>query len=355
MSAPLRIGIAGRFLWHSGSSHALLGYVRAGERLGFDVRASLLGEVDKLVRSKVPTASPDWSPDLMVLVCEERFMTDEARQQLDVVCPRSRRVLIDPDGRYSPLTAFGNDANHPSAESRDEWVADFDSLSDVILQPSLGDPAPGTQRFLYFGIDVHRDRPVAAAGKPFDIVYVGNNWYRWHDMVWLVNGLAPVRSRGARIAVFGQWWTGEPAPGCESQTASEAGFLAGHGVETFPSAPFDDVERTMGLGRLSPILIRPVLAALQLATPRMFETFAADTVPMLPPSFRYARALYGDRVDPLLLPDDPAAAVAEMLEHPDDCVALAKEIRAALAREHTYEVRLTQLVEIALSQPAAGD
>jgi hypothetical protein len=71
-------------------------------------------------------------------------------------------------------------------------VADFDERSDVIVQPSLGAPAPGTRRFLYFGVDAHRRRePSPVERKPYDIVYVGNNWYRWHDVCWLVDSHSP--------------------------------------------------------------------------------------------------------------------------------------------------------------------
>jgi hypothetical protein len=289
-----------------------------------------------------------------MLVCEERFLTPEARRQLEVACPRSRRVLIDPDGRYSPLITLEADANHATPESRDEWVAEFEGLSDIILQPSLGAPAPGTEPFLYFGIDTHRQRPPCGESKQFDIVYVGNNWYRWQDMVWFVNAWSRVRDRVARMAVFGQWWTGDPAPGCEPQTYSHPTFLADSGVDTFPPAPFDDVELTMGRGRLSPIFIRPVLRAMELATPRMFETFAADTVPILPPYFGYARALFGEAVQPLLMPDDPADAIVAILENYACHAAAAREVAARLAQEHSYEVRLVQLVELALSRSAVG-
>jgi hypothetical protein len=112
MTAPLRIGIAGRFYWHNGSSHALPGYIRAARELGHDVRASLLGIVDEVVRATVPTADRDWKADLRVLVCEERFRDPEVRRKIDSLYPRSQRVLIDPDGRYSPVTTAGTDSNH---------------------------------------------------------------------------------------------------------------------------------------------------------------------------------------------------------------------------------------------------
>jgi hypothetical protein len=350
MKQPLRIAFAGRFYWHNGSSHALLGYVRAGRRLGYDVRASMLGIVDEIVQQKVPVAAPDWKPDLMVLVCEERFLKPWARRKLEVTVPRSQRVLIDPDGRYSQVTKVGGDWNHRSQRSRNAWASDFERLSDIILQPTLGMPAPGASRFLYFGVDVHRDRPMPKSGvKAYDILYVGNNWYRWHDVVWLVNGLSRIRATVSRIAIFGQWWFGDPVPGCEPHTYSDPEFLRANQVETYPSVPFDHVEVAMGRGRLSPILIRPVLNALDLATPRMFETFAADTVPVLPPYFRHAAALYGDDVEALRLPNDPADAVGSILDNYPVYVELAREIRAKLAREHSYKVRLSELVDFGLS------
>jgi hypothetical protein len=106
---------------------------------------------------------------------------------------------------------------------------------------------------------------------------------------------------------------------------------------------------TMGSGRLSPILIRPVLSALEMATPRMFETFVANTVPVLPPYFRYASALYGEGVAPLILPEAPAPAIGDLLDNYADSVALAEEIASKLTRDHSYERRLSQLVEIGIT------
>lgn len=350
MKRALRIAIAGRFYWDAGSSHALLGYVRAGRNLGYDVRASLLGIVDEVVQQKVTVAPPDWQPDLMVLVCEERFLKPEARRVLERSVPRSRRVLIDPDGRYSQVIRLDTDANHKSQRSRRSWARDFEQLTDVILQPCLGMPAPGTQRFLYFGVDVHRRLSVVPRSKKtFDVVYVGNNWYRWHDIVWLVRGLSRIRVSVPRVAIFGQWWCGVGVPGCERETYSDPEFLPANQVETYPPVPYDEVEAAMGRGRLSPIFIRPVLNALHLATPRMFETFAADTVPVLPPYFTHARALYGDDVEELRLKDDPADTILSILDDYPTNQALAREIGAMLAREHSYEARLAQLIEVGLS------
>jgi glycosyltransferase involved in cell wall biosynthesis len=345
--STLRIAFVGRFYWHNGSSHALLGYVRAGRKLNYDVRVSALGVFDEVVGRNLPVADADWKPDVMAFVFEERFLREKGFEAAERLVPRSRRLVIDPDGKYfEPVTA-GTDTNHPTADSRAVWSADFERLSDTILQPRLGPGVRGTESFLYFGVDRHREHQASDRGNghtDYDLVYVGSNWYRWHDIVWLLGGLAPVRQSLGRMAVFGRYWSGEPLNGYEEFTSSSPEYLRAHGVETHDSVPFDAVESTMAKGRLNPILVRPILNELNLVTPRMFETFAAGTVPILPPYMRHAPALYGAEVAPLCLPDDPGDAVVSILDDYDQYRQLAEDIRAKLARDHNYEKRLEQLL-----------
>jgi hypothetical protein len=347
MARSLRIAFVGRFYWHNGSSHALLGYARAAQRLGYDLRVSTLGIVDEIVRGMVPVAEPDWKPDVMVLIFEERFLKSESSNMIERLVPRSRRLVIDPDGHYSPPMSVGCDTNHPTDDSWAAWSGDFERLSDLILQPCLGPLPPKTRRFLYFGVDLHRRRAgMTDNRKEYDIVYVGNNWYRWHDVEWLVHSVAPARSTLGRIAIFGQYWDGDPLYGYEQHTQSDPAFLRRHQIEVYPPVPFDDVEHTMGQGRLSPVFVRPILSAIQFVTPRMFETFAADTVPLMPPYVHHATTLYGDRVRPLCLPDDPLPAVLQVLNDYSHYAALAREIGAMVASEHSYEARLGELLSL---------
>jgi hypothetical protein len=341
---PFRIAFVGRYYWHNGSSHALLGYVRAGRSLGYDVRASSLGIVDKVVREYVPIAEPDWKPDLMVLVFEERFLKPEGFKIIEKNVPRSNRLVIDPDGKFCAAIEAGSDTNHPTADSWSVWSSDFLRLSDVILQPRLGKLHPPAHRFLYFGIDLHRSRPARDKEKNYDIVYIGNNWYRWKDMVWLLTALKPIRQRIGRIAVFGNWWSGDVLPGYEEHTYSEPAFLKEHGVETYSPVAFDEVESVMGHGRLSPIFVRPVLNALNLVTPRMFETFAADTIPILPPYMRHGEHLYGPGAESLRLLSDPSDAVLNILENYQHYLALIRDIRDRLETKHCYEARIKELM-----------
>jgi len=100
----------------------------------------------------------------------------------------------------------------------------------------------------------------------------------------------------------------------------------------------------MGQSRLHPVLLRPALNTLGFVTPRMFETFMADTVPILPPYFKHASALYGPEAESLFLGYRPAEAVLEILNRYSDYVALARDIAAKLVREHSYDVRLEELL-----------
>jgi hypothetical protein len=348
-SAP-RIAMVGAFHRDAGATNALRGYIKAARGLGYDVRASSLGKLDPYVAAKLPVAGADWKPDLMVLVFESaQFLAPERLSRIERLVPRSRRVVIDQDGMYSPMTVAGSDANHPTPESRAGWVALFDRLTNRILQPCVGQPPAGVERFLFFGLD--RSERVAErrlpGPKPFDVVYVGSNWHRWDALVRLFDGLASVRSRLGRIAIFGKWWLHDTHPRRVEQTSSDPVFLSAHGVEVYPAVPFYEVHDTMGQGRLSPIFVRPVLGALGLVTPRMFETFAAATVPLLPTELGAARLLYGPTAEPLQLPTEPAATILEMLERYDRYWDVAREVGEKLAAEHSYEARLAELLAIA--------
>ncbi len=345
MGASLRILFVGCFRYNSGSSHALLGYARAAKQQNHDLRVSSLGVLDKPIREKVTVADSDWTPDLMVLVFEsEQFLTVEAIRRIEQTIPRKRRLVIDPDGKFSDAVQVGSDTNHPSANSRLFWTELYQQLSDTILQPCLGPIVPPVRRFLYFGIDVHRPQVQQSSDKIFDLIYVGNNWYRWHDFVWLLEKIESIRSQLGRIAVFGKHWFDDPEPGFEEHTYSDPTFLQARGVETFGSVRFDEVESHMGKGKLHPIFVRPVLNRMNLATPRMFETFVANTVPILPGYFQHATALYGPEVAPLYLTDNPSKTITAIMDKYSEYQSLAVEIGNTLKSDHSYDIRLTELL-----------
>lgn len=344
----LRIAIVGHFLYNSGCSQAVLGYIRAAQRQEYDLRVSSLSLLDPIVTKRFPLAGPEWKPDILLLVFESyQYMSADVIACIEKTVPRAKRVIIDHDGKYSPAISSGNDSNHNSEEARREWLKLYERLSDKIVQPALGTPARGASRFLFFGVDTERietkQRPVQ---KMYDIAYIGNNWYRWNDMSWFIQGVERIRSQLGRIAIFGKWWSGNPLPGVPEHTYSDPEFLRRHGVELHRSVRFGNVERTMGRAYLSPIFIRPILSCLEFATPRMFETFTADTVPLLAPNFHYSTALYGDSVAPLNMSSDPAERVEYALSHYPQMVDVARNIARELRVRHSYRVRLSELVEL---------
>jgi hypothetical protein len=346
MGMSLKILFVGYFKYNSGSSHALLGYVRAARCLGYDLRASRFGVIDEAIQKIVPVAEKSWVPDIIVLVFESKqFLSESDIEEIEKLTKHCHTVIIDPDGKNSDVVKIGLDTNHPTTESQVFWKTFYNRFSDIILQPSISISTTNSKKFLYFGIDIHRSHNQERNEKRrFDLLYVGNNWYRWQDFVWLFKHLEPIRSKIGRIAVYGKHWFGDPKQGLEQFTFSDPAFLRVHNIESYPSVPFDEVETVMGQGKLHPIFIRPILNTLEFVTPRMFETFAADTVPILPPYFTHAVHLYGKQVLPLYLTENPADIVITMLEKYPDYLSLVQEIRTNLIKEHTYEVRLSELL-----------
>lgn len=279
-----------------------------------------------------------------------QFLNPEAVAHIERVVPRSRRVVIDQDGMYSDTIRVGSDTNHPTPQSHESWSSLFERLTDTVLQPCLEATTPGVQPFLYFGFDApDRSGIHSEPTKLYDITYVGNNWYRWHDVVQFLEAIAPTRSQFGRIALFGKWWHGAGLAGSEEHTYSDPDFLRTHEVDVFPAVAFDQVVPTMSLGRVNPVFIRPVLNALNLVTPRMFESFVAQTVPLLPADFRGAKSLYGANAELLQLHSgfSTAERVLEILTQYAKYRDISREISAELARLHSYEVRLEQLLGFA--------
>jgi hypothetical protein len=61
-------------------------------------------------------------------------------------------------------------------------------------------------------------------------------------------------------------------------------FLKSNDVEVCPSVPFAKVIRNISPGKINSILERPKLDSLGLITPRILETFSAQTLSLLPVS-----------------------------------------------------------------------
>jgi len=341
----MRILFVGDFRYNSGSSHTIHKYFQIGEKLGHHVFvSSQYGSLDNEIPKFLPVAADLLDFDRVVFVFESnQYLRHSQIEEINRAIPRRHRIIIDPDGRANPTVECGNDSNHSLPYDLETWHGLYDQISDVILQPVLGKPGESIHQFLYYGFDhLPTNSP---ENKKFDILYIGNNWYRWHDIEWLLSEITDIRPRLGHIAIKGKWWDGIPKAGLENATASIPSFLARHTVETYRSVPFDCVISGMSEAVMNLLLVRPMIAAQQLATPRMFETFSADTIPLLGPNLNYSHILYGVECSMLYLSRNPAEKIAEVLDSLVDYRRIVSQISEKLWESHNYEKRFKQLLE----------
>lgn len=342
----MRILFAGHFEWNCGSTQVVKEYVDAGARLGIEVCLSNVGPIDRVTAKQLPVVDSLRDTDVLVFVFEgDQFIDRHRLERCKKEVPRRNRIVIDADGHNRELTREGSDANHRSIEEFFAWRELFNELSDIILEPSA--VATGVvPQFLYFGMS-NQLRHASPDQPEWDLGYIGNNWYRWKDFVWLLQEIKEVRHLISRVAIRGMWWDQEGLcgfPGAEEATFSEPSFLSKYDVQLGPSVEFGSVVASMSMARVHPILARPVLRHMQFITPRMFETFASDAIPVLAPYLEYTTALYGDDCRFLLLNDKPAEQLVEMITEPKFFRDLSHHIRDMLHREHSYEKRIEQLL-----------
>lgn len=336
-----KISFLGQFQYNCGSSNALNGYIEAGKRLGHDVRVSDLGYIDNTVRKSLPVAPKDWNQDLLVIVYESYpFLSEEEIELISEKVPREKRIVLDQNGMSLPQVKLENDQNHSGIKSQKKWQDLFNSLSDTVLMPIIGDE----KSFYFYGIDSHLP-DFSQINKDYDILYLGNNWYRWHDIKWFLKNISSVRKSIQDIALIGWCWDSEIMPKFEEATYSEPELLEEYKVDVLGAPEFGHVEETMSRGKINPIFLRPVLNELKFATARMFETFCADTVPVIPPYFSHARELYGDEVLDLMLEKDVAGKVAHIIENYEDYQSIRKSILLKLKEKYSYEALLNRLLE----------
>ncbi len=338
----MKIAFVGNYQYNCGSSNALLGYVKAGKSLGHDIRVSEFGYIDKIIRQVVPVAERSWNPDILAIVYESYpFLSSQDLDEIRKNIPRSKILIIDPDCKYLEPCVLENDSNHQTPDSYEYWTKLYNSLSDKILQPTLDKITKGkVYKFIYYGIDTSNN--FGDVKKDFDFLYVGNNWYRWNDIYNFVKSTSKIRKELKSVAVMGNYWNGDVMEGYEKATYSNPDFLKKNNVEIIKSAPYGKVESSMGKGLINPILVRPILNKLKLVTPRMFETFSADTVPVVPEYFAHAIELYGDTVKELVLSNEK---ILMILKDYKKYLDISRGIRNKLIDEHSYEVRLKELIK----------
>jgi hypothetical protein len=348
-------------------------YVAAAKGLGHDV--AIYGEPDTelpLLPFTTDLAGVDLALFIVQVPSDFPDMPYLARV-LDGI-PRHRRVAIDLWGRYNDTIRLEHDFNH--LEKLDghlgwEWEEAIRAVSDLIVQPTLAPKRPDVRSFLFHGYDpgsVVRDyasadeaaaawRDASPAEKPYGVMYVGSNWQRWDQVRRLLEQFGCRRKEIGPACLIGWDWGSRPAWAVEKGIMgvdTDPALLAKLGVEVRDGVRFDEVVRLLGNARFAPVFHRPLFRHLGFVTNRTFETFYADTLPVLMLPREFVQAMYGSAALPLVPKDDVGAHMVDALQHPKKYWQAVLQTRAYLADHHSYRQRFDELVSYADKRLLAG-
>jgi len=335
---------------NAGSIQAAANYVRVGAEMGHEI--AVYGRSDPAFPHLRCSTDVEHF-DYVLFIVESRldWMTGLKLSRIVVRVPRSRRAILDADGMYNRVvTVNGYDRNHPTQRDRDRWVGFYDELGDRVLQPTPEPLESGVMPLLFYGYDpTSRVAGNGAVTKPFDIVHVGHNWWRWQEVGnHLLPSIERIRSRIGKIGFLGLWW--DAAPPWAALLGLEAAFqldverLRQLNIEVHPPVPYVDVIPTMSLARINVMTQRPLLRSLRLTTSKYFEIFCADTIPLLMLTPSEAEQVYGAAGRELALDGNVDHKLVDALDRPAAYKEIVEQVRSHLLAHHSYRQRVHELV-----------
>lgn len=361
----MKLLIVSRFDRSARAIKAIVNYVRVGKSRGHEIAlfSDPIGDLPDVPTSRDPTGF-DY---VMFVVYETPDFPDlpHLAHLLDGV-PWHRRIIVDCTGRYNETITVEHDFNH--LEKMDnhmgwEWIDGFDAVAKTILQPTLAPRRPSARSFLFHGFDPAQvERPYETAeeaarswagqaenGKPYGLVYVGNNWQRWSQMRALLKAIEPIKQSIGPICLAGWAWDYRPDWAAELGIAgidTDPAMLWDMGVEVRGNIPFDQVIPFVGQARFAPVIHRPLFNHLGIVTNRTFETFCSDTVPLLMLPEPMIDAIYGPAARPLRAAEDVAGHIQDIQRRPELYWDAILKTRRYLADRHSFERRLEELSAI---------
>jgi hypothetical protein len=265
--------------------------------------------------------------------------------------PRTRRVILDGDGNYNEMIAVEGDYNHRHDRDQKKWLDVCDSLSDKICQPTLHPLKRNVRSFLFYSYNPAWARPLDFANKTYSMLYVGHSKFRWRPMSRVLRAIEPVRDAVGRLGVVGHGWQQLPEWAVPMQMEdayfTDRDMMQRLGVEVLAPVPFVQVVDWMSRATFNPVISRPTFVRLRIVTPRFFETPAASTIPLFGLDASYVEEIYGQAGLELILPEANADdKIRDIVERPDHYAAVVEDVRSHLARAHSQEKRLKELVEL---------
>jgi hypothetical protein len=286
---------------------------------------------------------------------------------------RERRAVADLWGRFNDTIRVDHDFNH--LEKLDghlgsEWVEALQAVSDTILQPTLAPLRPNVKSFLFHGYDsasvakpydTAREAAAAwrAAGpaeKPYGVMYVGSNWHRWNQIRRFLEQYGPAREEIGRVCLIGWDWSKRPDWAVQNGIIgidTDPTLLADVDADIYDGVRFDEVIGLLAKARFAPVFHRPLFRHLGFITNRTFETFYADSLPVLMLPRAFVEAIYGSAALKLVPGDDVAAHLTDALREPEPYWDAVLQTRSRLARHHSYAQRFQEIGAILTDPPRA--
>ena len=247
----------------------------------------------------------------------------------------------------------------------------YKAVSDTILQPAFAPLRTDVRSFLFHGYDAGsvakryetaQDAAAAwrAAGpteKPYGVMYVGSNWQRWDQVRRFLEQYGRVRGEVGRACLVGWDWGARPDWAVQYGIMgidTDPALLAELDVEVSHGVRFDEVIGLLGKALFTPVFHRPLFRHLGFVTNRTFETFYADSLPVLMLPRDFVAAVYGDAALKLVPGGDVAAHLTDALNKPEIYWDAVLQTRGHLALHHSYAQRFQELGKLAGIPPRSG-
>lgn len=332
-------------------------WIAIGHALGHDI--SIYGEIDPdLPKLKFTTDLGGIDLALFVVQVPSDFPDMPYLARVLDGIPREKRAILDLWGRYNDTIRVGHDFNH--LEKLDghqawEWLDAIAAVSDCILQPTLAPRRENVRPFLFHAFDEasvaqnYKNAGEAAEAwkhKSYGALYVGSNWQRWTQVRAFLEDFATVADTAGPACLVGWDWNARPDWAVDKGIAgvdTDSQFLDDKKVEVRYGVRFDEIVNLLGTAKFAPVIHRPLFRELGFVTNRSFETFYADTIPVLMLPSDFVEAIYGRAARRLVPVDGVASFVRDAFKQPETYWQAVLDTRAHLAAKNSYAIRFEEL------------
>ena len=334
---------------NAGSIQAIANYIRAGDEAGHVI--ALYGKADPRYPA-LRFATHAGAFDYVVFVLESglHWLSGLRMPRLLSDVPRERRAILDADGMYNKLISVdGYDRNHSNEKVRAEWLEYFALMADKIFQPTVKPREAGVRALPFYGFDPAAVvRPERSVPKDFDLLHLAHNWWRWREVsTRLLPALERIRSRLGEVCFMGSWWDNPPVVDDALAVAfrSDQKWLQRLRIQVKPAVDYTQVVGVMSTSNVNVMTQRPLLRNLRLLTSKYFEIFTADTIPLVMLDTDHAAEVYGPAGRELALHNGIEEKLVDVFNDSDRYWGVVEQVRDHLTEQHSYPVRVRQLVE----------